>query len=248
MAINVLLAFMIIVAFLASIVLHEYAHAVVAYWLGDRTPQAEGRQTLSLRAHVDPVGLLMCVILAFQPIGAGPIGLGWGKPVKPDPWKLRPGANVGVLLVSLAGPLFNLIIGIVTAIVIRFSGAFLFTNNPITPHILQFLVVFACTNIALVLLNLLPIYPLDGYQILYTLLPSKQAVQFARSAPYGPFIILIIFFLVPFLATLAGLGGFPLFFPANLILQGAASVVALVLGGPFPNALQTILNLYLVLR
>lgn len=246
--INVLLAFMIIVAFLASIVLHEYAHAVVAYWLGDRTPQAEGRQTLSLRAHVDPVGLLMCVILAFQPVLAGPIGLGWGKPVKPDPWKLRPGANFGVLLVAVAGPLFNLIIGIVTAIVIRFSAALLFTENPITPHILQFLVVFACTNIALVLLNLLPIYPLDGYQILYTLLPSKQAVQFARSAPYGPFIILLIFFLVPFLATLAHLDSIPIFFPATLILQGAASVVALVLGGPFPNALQAVLNFYLVLR
>lgn len=246
--INVLLAFMIIVAFLAAIVLHEFAHAVMAYWLGDHTPQAEGRQTLSLRAHVDPVGLLMCIILAFQPVLAGPIGLGWGKPVKPDPWKLRPGANLGVLLVALAGPIFSLIIGIVTAVVIRFAGAFLFVDNPITPHILQFLVVFACINIGLVLLNLLPFYPLDGYQILYTLLPSKQAVGFARSAAYGPFIILAIFFLVPFLAGLAGLGNIPIFHPASLILQGAASVVALVFGGEFPNVLRTILDLYLVLR
>ncbi len=241
--INVLLAFIIIVAFLAAIVLHEYAHAVMAYWLGDRTPLAEGRQTLSLRAHVDPVGLLMCIILAFQPV-PGPMGLGWGKPVKPDPWKLRPGANLGVLLVALAGPIFSLIVGIVTAIVVRFSAPFLFTNNPITPYVLQFLTVFACINIGLVLLNLLPLYPLDGYQILYTLLPSKQAVGFARSAAYGPFIILGIFFLVPFLATLAGLGNFPLFNPASLILQGAVSVVALIFGGPFPTALQFIVGFY----
>jgi len=243
--INVLLAFMIIVAFLAAIVLHECAHAVMAYWLGDRTPQAEGRQTLSLRAHVDPVGLLMCIILAFQPALSGPMGLGWGKPVKPDPWKLRPGANPGVLLVALAGPIFSLIVGIVAAIVVRFSAPVLFANNPITPYILQFLTVFACTNIGLVLLNLLPVYPLDGYQILYTLLPSKQAVSFARSAAYGPFIILGIFFLVPFLANLAGLNDVPLFHPASLILQGAVSVVALIFGGPFPTAVQIILGFYL---
>lgn len=242
--INVLLAFMIIVAFLAAIVLHEYAHALMAYWLGDRTPQAEGRQTLGLRAHVDPVGMLMCIILAFQPVLVGPMGLGWGKPVKPDPWKLRPGPDLGVLLVALAGPIFSLIAGIVTAIVVRFSAPFLFTDNPITPYVLQFLTVFACTNIGLVLLNLLPFYPLDMYQVVYTLLPSKQAVGFARSAAYGPFIILAIFFLVPFLASIARLDS-PIFHPALLILQGAVSVVALIFGGPFPNALQIIVGFYL---
>ncbi len=243
--INVLLALMIIAAFLGAIVLHEYAHAVVAYWLGDRTPQAEGRQTLGLRAHIDPVGLLMCVILAFQPVLAGPIGLGWGKPVKPDPWKMRTGANLGVLLVACAGPVFNLLIGLVSAVVVRFSAPFLFIDNPITPRILQFLIVFACVNLSLAVFNLLPFYPLDGYQILYTLLPSKQAMQFAKSAAYGPFIILLVFFFLPFLADLAGLGSFPLFHLAFYIWDGSASVVALIFGGPFPLTLNVIQSLYL---
>src|SRR5690348_13647411 len=106
--INVLLALMIIVSFLAAIALHEWSHTLMASWLGDRTPRAEGRQTLSLRSHIDPVGMLMCVILAFQPIFAPPVGLGWGKPVKPDPWKMRIGPNAGVLTVAWTGPIFSL--------------------------------------------------------------------------------------------------------------------------------------------
>src|SRR5258708_12032381 len=110
--INVPLALMIIASFLLAIVLHEWAHAQMASWLGDQTPRSEGRQALSLRAHLDPVGLVMCLILAFQPLmiivpGAPPlllsippVGLGWGKPVKPDPWKIHIHANTGALFVA----------------------------------------------------------------------------------------------------------------------------------------------------
>src|SRR5436305_1677298 len=114
--INVLLSLMIVSSFLLAIVLHEWAHAQVASWLGDQTPRLEGRQTLSLRAHLDPVGIVMCLILAFQPlpiaphlafISVPPAGLGWGKPVKPDPWKMRVGADIGVLLVACAGLICN---------------------------------------------------------------------------------------------------------------------------------------------
>src|SRR5271169_1301108 len=111
MIINVLLALMIVSSFLLAIVLHEWAHAQMASWLGDQTPRTEGRQTLRLRAHLDPVGMVMCLILAFQPlplpllplISVPPAGLGWGKPIKPDPWKMRVGTDTGVLLVACAG-------------------------------------------------------------------------------------------------------------------------------------------------
>jgi Zn-dependent protease len=230
--INVLLALMIIVSFLAAIALHEWSHALMASWLGDRTPRAEGRQTLNLRSHIDPIGMLMCVILAFQPIGAPPMGLGWGKPVKPDPWKMRVGPNAGVLTVAWTGPIFSLLLGLLVTVIARFTAPFLI-GNPFTQRAFQLLIVFASVNIALALLNLIPLYPLDGYQILYTLLPSKQAVQFARSAPYGPFIILIVFFLLPFLANLSpGIGEFPLFHLARYIWLGAANLMALV--GQFP--------------
>jgi Zn-dependent protease len=249
MGINVLLALMIIVSFLAAIPLHELGHVFMASWLGDYTPRAEGRQTLSLRSHIDPIGLLLCVIMAFQPLtivaSLMPSGLGWGKPVKTDPWKMRIGANAGVLAVAWAGPLFSLIIGLLTAVIARFVAPFL-VSNVFTSHVLQLLVVFASVNICLAIFNLIPVYPLDGYQILYTLLPSRQAVQFARSAPYGPLIILGVFFILPFLARFFGsLGAFPLFRLAYYIWLGSMALISLVFGN-FAPSLSFLLNVYIL--
>lgn len=236
--INVLLALMIVSSFLLAIVLHEWAHAQMASWLGDHTPRLEGRQTLRLRAHLDPVGMVMCLILAFQPLPIAPLlpfivvppaGLGWGKPVKPDPWKMRVGVDTGVLLVACAGLVFSLIVGLLTAVLFRFLDPILGTT--FFPHILrQWVLVFASVNIGLALFNLIPLYPLDGYQILYTLLPSKQAVQFSRSAVYGPFIILALFFFLPFIGRLAGVADFPLFRLTFYIWLGAQALISLVTG------------------
>lgn len=237
--INVLLAVMIVVSFILAIVIHEYGHAQMAVWLGDRTPRDEGRQSLSLRQHIDPVGLLMCIILAFQ-VGV-PVGFGWGKPVKADPWKMRVGANPGLLLVAVAGPLLNLIVGLLVALLLHFVGGYLVYNG-YAVRLLQFLIVFACVNICLTIFNIIPLYPLDCYQIVYILLPSKQALQFSKSAQYGPFIILIIFFFLPFLAQLAGLSGLPIFQLPRYILLGALYLISLVLGGP--AALVSVLQLY----
>jgi len=236
--INVLLALMVVASFLLAIPLHECGHALMASWLGDKTPRSEGRLSLSLRPHIDPVGTLMCFILAFQP--GVPIGLGWGKPVKADPWKMRVGANPGILLVALAGPIMSLLVGLVIALLVRFIPASLYVE-PFLIRIPQFLAVFACVNICLAIFNLFPLYPLDGYQILYTLLPSRQAVQFAKSATYGPLIILGIFFLLPFLAQLAApsLASFPLFRLPFYIWLGAISLVGLATGQlPDPGLLQ----------
>ncbi len=246
--INVLLALMIIVSFLAAIPLHEWAHVIMASWLGDQTPRAEGRQTLSLRAHIDPIGTLLCVVLAFQ----SAVGFGWGKPVKPDPWKLRLGTDRGVFVVACAGPIFSLIVGLVTALVAHLFLIFVLRSVAdqglllvLLERVLQFLIVFATVNIGITLLNILPFYPLDGYQILYTLLPSKHAVQFSRSAPYGPFIILILFFFLPFIGQLAGASSFPLFALAEYIRLGAISLISLVFGAPFSNSFNTVASFYI---
>jgi Zn-dependent protease len=228
-SINVLLALMVVASFLLALPLHECGHALMASWLGDKTPRNEGRLSLSLRSHIDPVGMLMCVILAFQP--GIPVGLGWGNPVKADPWKMRIGANPGVLLVALAGPIMSLLIGLFVALLVRFIPLSLFAE-PFLIRIPQFLDVFATVNICLAIFNIIPLYPLDGYQILYTLLPSRQAVQFAKSATYGPLIILGIFFLLPFLVQLAApnFASFPLFRLPFYIWLGAINIVGLVTG------------------
>lgn len=205
--IDVVLSLMIIASFLVAMPLHEWAHAQIASLLGDRTGTTSERKTLRISPHLDPVGTLTCVILAFL----SAVGLGWGKPVKPDPWKMRVGANTGVLLVALAGPIFSLAIGLGVAALSRFLFPFYNENNIILSFVLKLVTVFAVVNTGLAIFNILPFYPLDGYQIVYTLLPSRQAVQFSRSATYGPFIILIIFFFLPFLGQLSGMSGFFLF-------------------------------------
>ncbi len=241
--INVLLALMLIVSFLGAIALHEWSHALVASWLGDDTPRRSGRQTLNLSYHVDPVGLMLAIILSFQPILAGPVALGWGRPVDVDPWKLHSGPDRGLVIVSCAGMLFSLLIGLLVAVVSHFVAPFL-VQNAITIRVLQLLIVFSITNIALAIFNLIPCYPLDGYQILYALLPSKQAVGFARSAPYGPFIILGIFFLLPLIGTLSGTQSFPLFHLASYILELAENIINPIVGtvtlpvGILPNGLS----------
>jgi Zn-dependent protease len=108
----------------------------------------------------------------------------------------------------------------------RYCAAF----DTITARIPQFVLTFASVNFSLAIFNLIPLYPLDGYQILYTLLPNRQAVSFARSATYGPFIILLIIFLLPFLGQLSNLGNFPLFRISYYILLGSLKLVSLISG------------------
>ncbi len=231
--INVILAFMIIVCFLIAELIHEYSHALTATLLGDTTPRAQGRQSLSLRAQLDPLGTLLCIVLAFQPLAAGPIGLGWGKPVKTDPWKLRGGPNGGTLLVSLAGIVTSLVLGLLVAFLIRFlPQSLIYTQNAVLFRVVQFIAVFAAANIVLGIFNIVPLYPLDGYQILYTLLPSRQALKFARSAQYGPLIIIAILFLLPFVGTLTHTEGFFLFRLPFYLLEGALNLISLVSGIP----------------
>jgi Zn-dependent protease len=231
MEINVVLALMIIVCFLVAVVIHEYAHALTATLLGDTTPRTQGRQSLSLRAQLDPLGTLLCVIMAFQP--AFPMALGWGKPLKTDPWKLRGGPNGGTLMVSLAGIVVSLLLGLLTALVLRFLPPSL-TNpdNAFLIRLTQLITVFSATNLVLAVFNLLPVYPLDGYQILYTLLPSRQALKFARSAQYGPLIIIVLVFILPFVGQITHLDGFFLFRLPSFILQGVQILISLMSGYP----------------
>src|SRR2546429_259058 len=225
--INVVLAFMIIGSFLVAVIIHEFGHSLVATMLGDPTPRKEGRLSPSLRTQIDPVGTMLCVILAFFPVAAGPVGLGWGKPVKVDPWKLRGGPNFGTLLVTLGGMLMSLVVGVLFAFLLRFLPLS-FLNNAYTIRITQFVIVFASVNICLAIFNLIPLYPLDGYCILYTWLTSGHVVHFVNFFSYVLFIILVILFFFPFLAQVGGLSVFFLFHIPTYILLASNNVTTFV--------------------
>ena len=169
-----------VVALLVGLTFHEFSHAVTADNLGDHRPRAMGRLTLNPLAHIDPIGALMLVVAGFS----------WAKPVMVNPAALR-GGRRSMALVAFAGPLANVVVAIAFAVVYRVmvlagvdSGFFL----SLVGLIVQL-------NILLAIFNLLPIPPLDGYNVALAYLPPRQAMTLQRYAPYGVIVLLLLIFL-----------------------------------------------------
>lgn len=178
----------IIIAVLIAIDVHECCHAWVAAELGDPTAKSLGRVSLNPIVHLDPLGTLMILITA-----ATGFGIGWGKPVPVDPYRLRYGPRVGMGIVSLAGPSANLATAALLAIPFR-MGATLLPN-----FLLELLFIVSMVNIGLAIFNLLPLPPLDGYGVLMGVLGSIRApwayrwsYAMARYERYGPMILLLV--------------------------------------------------------
>ena len=168
-----------------AMVVHEWAHARVAYALGDYTPKLDGRLTLNPAAHVDLFGLLMLFLVHF----------GWAKPVRINPSNFS-NPRRDDILVSLAGPMSNLITAFLTLIVIILLLKF---DIPMTEGAGTVLQMIMIININFAIFNMLPIPPLDGSQILRNLLPYELAYRFAQLERYS-FLILIIFLMTPILS------------------------------------------------
>jgi len=166
----------IAVALIVGITFHEFSHAAVADQLGDHRPRALGRVSLNPAAHIDPIGALVFVIAGF----------GWGKPVPVNVYALRPG-RVGMAIVAAAGPIANVMVAVLAAIVYRVldivgAGSFVLE--------IGFWVVYY--NIVLAIFNLIPIPPLDGYNAMLAFLPPKTAFVVQRYAPYGIMVLLLL--------------------------------------------------------
>ncbi len=169
------MAFVLLVAALiGAIGLHEYAHALAADLQGDRMPRAMGRLTPNPIKHLDPLGTLFIVL----------VGFGWGKPVEFRPQALS-SQRFGAAAVALAGPLMNLVLAFVAAVIaIQFDTAL--------PGFLRtFLSVFFSINVLLAVFNLIPLPPLDGSRILTIFLPPKRQNVIFFLDKYG-FIILMV--------------------------------------------------------
>lgn len=171
---NLIINVIQIISVLIASSIHEFAHALVADKLGDATPKANGRLTLNPLAHIDPIGAISLWLFKF----------GWSKPVPINPRNFD-NPTLGTALVSVAGPVSNIITAIIAAFIIRWI-----------PSLAIYLFPFIFINCALALFNLIPIAPLDGSKIVSALLPINLRLKWEELENYGP--ILLILLILPF--------------------------------------------------
>lgn len=178
-----------ILAFIVAITIHEFAHAWMAYRLGDPTAKIQGRLSLNPLVHIDLVGtVLVPLILILSNIG---FIVGWAKPVGYDPYNLKDPRR-DAALISLSGPLTNILFAVLLSIVLRLSII------PFSPFsfLSGFLYPFIVLNISLGIFNLIPIHPLDGGKILVGLLSEETAREVDMFlSRFGT--IILLFFIFP---------------------------------------------------
>ncbi|MCH8063274.1 MAG: site-2 protease family protein [Chloroflexi bacterium] len=188
------------IALIIGITVHEFSHAISAYRLGDPTAKNLGRVTLDPRAHLDRVGTLLIFLAGF----------GWGKPTPVDPRYFKGNGQTGMALVSIAGPISNLMVAGLLAITVH-AGVFdsplirtglmgflpfSFASGSFGIGPLEYFVGSLITwNFLLAAFNLIPIAPLDGFKIVLGVLPRRQAISWARLEQYGPAILMVVIML-----------------------------------------------------
>lgn len=189
---NTLLALVVLIF---SAILHEVAHGFVADKLGDPTARLMGRLTLNPRPHID---LWMSLILPLLLIMSNsPVIFGAAKPVPVDPFNLKEGRK-DMAIVSLAGPLTNVLLAVVAAGIIRVLNIYL---SSYLLSLIPFLSLIVKLNLLLAIFNLLPIPPLDGSKIFALILPEKDANAYLSLSSIG-------FFLIFFLLLFTNFGSF----------------------------------------
>lgn len=176
-----------------AITLHEAAHAYAAKYFGDMTAYSQGRVSLNPLRHIDPIGTvaLPLLMLALSKLFGGSFIFGWAKPVPVNFGNLR-NPKRDMLWVAAAGPGANLVMAIFWVLMVKLSFTEAFGTLSLPLALMGAAGVMV--NAIFMVLNLLPIPPLDGGRIMVSLLPHRQAYQFARIEPYGFFIILALMF------------------------------------------------------
>ncbi len=199
-----------------AITVHEVAHGWVALKLGDRTAQMMGRLTLNPIKHIDPIGTIVVPGILLM---MGGFIFGWAKPV-PVTYQNLNKPKSDMAWVALAGPAANLVMAFIWAFVAKLGLGILDTGVAMGEPMLYMGIAGILINTMLMILNLLPLPPLDGGRVLVSLLPGPLAWQVGRIEPYGFFILvgLIYFgilgmilwpFISSFLSLVAALFGLP---------------------------------------
>ncbi len=162
---------------LICITLHELAHGVVAYWLGDSTAKDAGRLTLNPIRHLDLMGLAMMVVFHF----------GWAKPVPVNMYRFR-NPKRGMAVTAVAGPGMNVII----AVVFLFLYGLLYKPLHGEGFVLEMVYLTAYLSLSFAIFNIIPISPLDGSKVLGAVLPARQYDTLMRYERYGMILLLVL--------------------------------------------------------
>jgi Zn-dependent protease len=201
---------------LTAFPVHEFSHAWTADYFGDNTPRANGRLTLNPLAHLDPIGTIMMIL----------VGFGWAKPVPINPYVLQRRSPAAPMLVSLAGPMSNLLMAIVVSAFFRLglvsTHDIYITSSEIIPNIAQILYLFIRINLLLMLFNLIPVFPLDGEKVLEYFLPPAGVRVLENIRPYGSMILMVVVLVIPSLLGINVIG---------IVIQPVLSLISGLLVG-----------------
>lgn len=178
-----------IIILIFSVILHEVSHGFAADRLGDPTARLSGRLTLNPLKHIDPVGSII------MPLITSLFGFtfGWAKPVPYNPYNLR-NRRAGEFLIAAAGPASNLLLALIFGTILRFTVAGLTDQASVSAAapfvtVVSYIIVI---NIVLAIFNLIPLPPLDGSKLLFSVLPHQYGRLRYILEAYAPFWVLIV--------------------------------------------------------
>lgn len=175
---------LIALASLLCITVHESCHGLAALWLGDDTAKRMKRISLNPLRHIEPVGLLLMVTVRF----------GWAKPVPIDMRRFR-NPKLGMAISALAGPLSNVLLMMISAILRVVAVCFYVkTSHSVFEYLSNFFEWTAVLSAGLAVFNILPIPPLDGSKVMFSLLPQKAYSKLMRYERYGMIVLIALLF------------------------------------------------------
>jgi len=180
---------------------HEFSHALVAYRLGDGTAKMFGRLTLNPIVHLDPVGSLVLVASAL----IGGFFIGWAKPTPVNPSMLRGGRRAEAW-VAAAGPVSNLAMAVLAALALRAIVALDLVSSDAVLFVANVIFFFVYINVALFIFNLIPIPPLDGSKVMFSLMDPRTVWRIRPTLEQWGFLILVVALFVP-VVNGASIGG-----------------------------------------
>lgn len=195
----------VLVIAIFSVILHELAHGMVAYFLGDKTAKEAGRLTLNPLKHIDPYMSILVPVVLY--ILKAPV-FGGAKPVPVNYHNLK-GKEWGMALVALAGPLTNFLIALIAFLIGHFSGILSYASTGLGYFIFAEIVYL---NLGFMLFNLIPVPPLDGSRVLYAIVPDAIREIMNKIENYG---IILVYILILLFGNLL----------SSLLISGMAGII-----------------------